>query len=262
MLQNFYYQDTSPKQEKSTPLGLVIVATEAAEPSCPFEKCSADLIQTTIFFCLISCKYTKNNSHRRTVQFRFKDMQLQDKEGVIPQDAPTEVYLQAQTVNLFLDTQKNSTRGEFTTAEATSLKNGNPVSAAAWHFFYFRQHIADPGTTICSNFPATGTFPKRVTITNIVSLLRLHSANLGFQCLGFYPCNIESHLLCLGGAMTLHQVHIPDSNIKIIRIWRSYAFLIYLQGQVATYTKGVATTMAKIAWFHQQVAPACTPAEI
>ena len=104
MLQHLSYQDTSQKQEKPTPLGLVMVATDAAEPSCPFEKCLADLIQTTIFFCLRSCNYTNTNSHRRTVQFRFKDIQPHDKEGVIPQDAPAEVFLQSRTVTLFLDT--------------------------------------------------------------------------------------------------------------------------------------------------------------
>ena len=38
--------------------------------------------------------------------------------------------------------------------------------------------------------------------------------------------------------MTLHQAHVPNSTIKIIGRWRSDAFLIYLQGQVATFTKG------------------------
>ena len=38
--------------------------------------------------------------------------------------------------------------------------------------------------------------------------------------------------------MTLHQAHIPNSTIKIIGRWGSDAFLIYLQGQVATLTKG------------------------
>ena len=46
--------------------------------------------------------------------------------------------------------------------------------------------------------------------------------------------------------MTLHQAHIPDSTIKIIGQWRSDAFLIYLQGQVATFTKGVSKAMAAL----------------
>ena len=121
---------------------------------------------------------------------------------------------------------------------------------------HLRQHNLDPNTTI-----TTGTFLKSITSTNNVSLLRLHSAKLGFQRLGFYPHEIGSHSLHSGGSKTLHQAHIPDSTIKIIRRWRSYAFLVYLQGQVETFTMGVATAMAKIAWFRQQVAPPCTPAE-
>ena len=56
-------------------------------------------------------------------------MQFQEKEGVIPHDALGKVFIQARAVTLFLDTQKNSVRGEFTTIEATDLKNRDPVSA-------------------------------------------------------------------------------------------------------------------------------------
>ena len=57
--------------------------------------------------------------------------------------------------------------------------------------------------------------------------------------------------------MTLYQTHIPDSTIKIIVWWRTGSFLIYPQGQVETFSKGAASAMAKIAWFHHQVAPPC-----
>ena len=54
--------------------------------------------------------------------------------------------------------------------------------------------------------------------------------------------------------MTFHQAHISISTIKIIGWWMG-AFLIYLQVQVATFTKGFSSSMAKIAWFHHQVTP-------
>ena len=62
--------------------------------------------------------------------------------------------------------------------------------------------------------------------------------------------------------MMLHQAHIPVSTINIIGWWCSDAFLIYLQGQVATFTKGVALEMSKTAWFHHQVAPPLPPPQI
>ena len=59
--------------------------------------------------------------------------------------------------------------------------------------------------------------------------------------------------------MNPHQAHILDSSIKIIGRWRSDAFLIYLQGQVATFTKGVSKAMAAVPWFTHQV-PTPVPA--
>ena len=88
---------------------------------------------------------------------------------------------------------------------------------------------------------------KSITSTHIISLFCLHATKIGFQSLGFYPHNIGYYSLLSGGAMTIHQAHIPDSNIKIICRWRLDAFLIYLQGQVDTFTKSVTLAMAKIA---------------
>ena len=56
--------------------------------------------------------------------------------------------------------------------------------------------------------------------------------------------------------MTLNQAHVPDSTIKIMGRWRSDAFLIYLLGKVATFTKGVSKAMAVVPWFiHQGPTP-------
>ena len=58
--------------------------------------------------------------------------------------------------------------------------------------------------------------------------------------------------------MTLHQTHISDSTIKIVGRWRSDAFLIYLQGQVATFTKRVSKEMVTVPWFTHHV-PTLSP---
>ena len=75
-----------------------------------------------------------------TVQFRFKDIQFHYKEGAIPQDAPTKVFLQDRVFILFLDMQKNSVWGNSTTMEATNLKHRNPVSAAVRRFLHLCQN--------------------------------------------------------------------------------------------------------------------------
>ena len=49
--------------------------------------------------------------------------------------------------------------------------------------------------------------------------------------------------------MTLHLAGILEHTIKIIGRWQSDASLIYLQGQVSSFTTGVAATMANVQWF-------------
>ena len=48
--------------------------------------------------------------------------------------------------------------------------------------------------------------------------------------------------------MTLHQSGKSNSTIKIIGQWLSNAFLIYLQGQVATFTKALSVAMKQVMW--------------
>ena len=76
-----------------------------------FSQCWEDLIFLALFFCLRSCEYKKTNSHRRTTQFRFCNMQFHDDDSVIPAEAPTKVFLAASAITLYLDTQKNCVCG-------------------------------------------------------------------------------------------------------------------------------------------------------
>ena len=78
---------------------------------------------------------------------------------------------------------------------------------------------------------SASTSPKSVTGSNIIHILLIMAKKIGYQCLGFFPHEIGLHSLRSGGAMTLHQVHVPDSTIKIIGRWHSYTFLVYLRGK-------------------------------
>ena len=254
MARHYSLEDPPPKREKAIPLGLVIAIGEQADTS-PKAQCTADLIQIALFFCLRSCEYTKTASHRRTTQFRFQDMQFHDKNGVIPGDAPDQAFLDAWAVTLFLDTQKNCVRGESTSMEASGLRHGDAVSAAARRFIHLRTNKATPDTPICTYYTSLGATPSAIPSRHITATLRTAATKLGFQKLGFHSREIGSHSLRSGGAMTLHLAGIPEHTIKIIGRWRSDAFLIYLQGQIATFTQGVAGAMAKVRWFKHTTAP-------
>ena len=111
MLHHYSYQDPPSTREKAVPLVLV-VSIAANVNGSQHAACTTDLIQLALFFCLRSCEYSKTSSHRRTTQFRFRDLQFHNKNGVIPRDAPNHVFMAATAVTLFLDTQKNCVRGE------------------------------------------------------------------------------------------------------------------------------------------------------
>ena len=248
MLRHYSFQDPPSKREKAIPLGLVMSLAAAAGAS-PLAACTSDLIIIALFFCLRSCEYSKTNSHRRTTQFCFRDMQLHDINGVIPRDAPDATILAATSVTLFLDTQKNCVRGESTSMESTGLDHGDAVTAAARRFLHLRSHDADLDTPLCTYYTTPGGPPSSVSSRHITATLRIEAKKIGFQKLGFYPHEIGSHSLRSGGAMTLHLAGVSEHTIKIIGRWRSDAFLIYLQGQIASFTKGVAAAMAKVQWF-------------
>ena len=65
-----------------------------------------DLLVVSLFFYLLSCKYTKTNSHRRTTQFLFQGMQFHDANDVILPYPSADVSMVALGITLFLDTQK------------------------------------------------------------------------------------------------------------------------------------------------------------
>ena len=246
-LRNYSFVDPPPAREKAIPLGLVMDIAKSA--STVKHLCISQLTILALFFCLRSCEYTKTSSHKRTVQFRFRDLQFHDDQGVIPFDAPDARFLAALAVTLFLDTQKNSVRGESSTMEATGLPHGDPVVAAAQRFLHLRHHQAPLDTPICTYYATSVTAASSVTGREITSTLRHCAAKMGYQRMGLYPHEIGSHSLRSGGAMTLKLAGISDSTIKIIGRWRTDAFLVYLQGQVATFTQGVSTAMSKIQWF-------------
>ena len=137
--------------------------------------------------------------------------------------------------------------------DSTGLLHGDPIPACAQRYPHLRKSNAPPDTTICDYYVSMCTAPKSVTGTNIVDILRATAKHIGFQRIGFPPYKIDYHYLRSGGAMTLNQAHISNRTIKIIGRWRWEDFLIYLQGQVSTFKKGVSKAMAAVPWFTHQV---------
>ena len=161
----------------------------------------ANLIQTRLYFCLRSCEYTKISSHRRIVQFHYKDMQFHDQQSSILHNAPDSEFFDTWADTLFVDIQKNSVQGEYSTMEATGVPDGDPVVAAAHMYLHLRSHDACPNTPICIYF--TYTIPHSVNSRPITALLRLDATKIGCQTLVFKPRKNSIHSLRSGGSHDL-----------------------------------------------------------
>ena len=234
-------------RQNTSPLGLVVAAFRGTSYN-PKDQYLADLVQIGLYFFLRSCEYTKTNSHRRTTKFSLRDIQFQDYCGAIPFNNSVFRFLNELLVTLFLDTQKKSFRGESISMENTCLLLVCPVAACARRLLHLRNNDNYLDMPICIFFGRKGVVGKSITSTHLVYLLRIWAGNIGFARLGFQPHKICSHSLRSGGAVTLHQSGQFDSTIKVIGRWRLYAFLIYHQGQVATFTKGVSVAMKQVMW--------------
>ena len=152
-----------------------------------FGHCMADLLFIDILFSLRSCEYTKTNSHRRMTQFRFRDMQFHDGNGVIPPDADAYVFLAALAITLFLDTQNNCLHGESSTMDSTCPLRGDPIPACAWRYLHLRNNNVLPNTPYYDYYVLVDAAPKSVTVSNTVELLRAAAKRFDFQRIGFFP---------------------------------------------------------------------------
>ena len=142
-----------------------------------------------------------------------------------------------------MDTQKNYVSGESISVDISRLLFGCPVVACTCCFLHLRDNNADLDTPICVYFDRRGAAGKSATSTHLVSHLWLWDANIVFAKLGFHPHEIVSHSLRSGSAMTLNQSSQSYSTIKVVVRWYSDTFLVYLQGQVATFAKCVSAAI-------------------
>ena len=134
-------------------------------------------------------------------------------------------------ITFYINSQKNLVRGESIYMESTCLDFGCPVRAEAEHFFHLCFNGASISTSICTYFPSSGILGRPVTSQDVVAVLLLLTANIGFLWMGFHLQKTVPHFLHSGGPMTLHHYGIYDSTINAIGWCRSKSFLIYVQGQ-------------------------------
>eukprot|EP00978_Attheya_sp_CCMP212_P009225 scaffold21799_cov40-Attheya_sp.AAC.1 len=107
-------RDPAPKPM----LALPVETTEAAAAvafdtrASARRRAAAEMTTVAFFFLLRVGQYTKSGKEARTVPFWVKDVLFRRQQHhILPNNSPLTVLLQADSVTLWLDNQKNGQRG-------------------------------------------------------------------------------------------------------------------------------------------------------
>jgi hypothetical protein len=250
-LESFRRQDPPATPKLAVPVSLVnhinFVGLQSTDPKL---RAASDLCLIAFYFLLRVGEYTSGDRNRRTTPFRACDVTFWDKcHNVIPNTSSLERLYTASSVTMRIGNQKNGIRGGTINHQALHSKHC-PVRALARRVHSIMSHPKGKRTQILSTFfeKNSGTV-KRVDAAYINRQLKQAVSATGLDRKGFRPENISSHSLRAGGAMAMHLNDISAHQIRKMGRWSSDTFLMYIHEQVAAFSAGISSKMAKeIGW--------------
>ena len=233
--------DPAPKPQQALPASTIHLIAEAyCDADDGGHQTTGCLIVLAYFFLLRVGEYTPSPGQRLTVPLRKRDLKLWRGHQVIPTDAPVEELLQADSVRINIENQKNGKKGA--TLYHTSTNDvACPVQAAARLLRQLRG--MPPDTPLGTYRTADGTH-ARITAKTIRTTLRHTATYQNLANAGYDYDHIGSHSLRSGGAMALKLAGYDDDTIKKLGRWSSDTYLTYIQTQIGNLTAGVASAMA------------------
>ena len=242
--------DPAPKRQQAIPASTVRrLAHHYASSADPAARTAANLVTVAFFFLLRVGEYTPAppNTPKQTTPLRLQDVTFWNGVVALPRTATHDQRLAASAVTISLDNQKNGNRGDTLHHTRTGDPHFCPVIALA---NAIRPIASAPlHTPIGTTYAANGQ-PLRITAAQIRSLIRHGAALDNLEAKGYHPSRIGSHSLRAGGAVALKLAGYDDTTICKMGRWSSNTFLIYIRGQIANLTAGVATAMSTTLTYH------------
>jgi hypothetical protein len=197
-------------------------------------------VATAFFFLLRVGEYTmpKPNIRTRTVQFRVQDVTFRQADGtVLLNSAPLDQLLEAVSVTLWLDNQKNGQRGA--TIHHTSCPTWFcPVKSLARRVASITAQGCPFSTPL--SFVSPGV---HVVAKNITTLLHQAALATNLVAQGYDLKRISTHSLRASGAMALKLQGVADSLIMKMGRWTGLTFLTYIHSQIGALNAGLARRM-------------------
>jgi integrase len=240
-------EDPAPKPQLALPISVIedVVKHEGTSRD-PKAQALADLVMLAFFFLLRVGEYTPSGTRTtRTTQIRRKDMQFWHKRpnGLMDRLSPLATLadlLEADSVTITLDNQKNGQRDAVLHHEALPHNPLCPCKAAARRFVSMR--LCDPtnANAILSLYAPN----RHVTATQMAGVIRVAALRSMIWLQGYDLLRIGPHSLRASGAMQLKLNGVSDSMIQKMGRWSSNTWLQYLHGQISCLTRGLSARMA------------------
>jgi hypothetical protein len=242
LLKSYRDQNPAPQPQLALPVATVERASSySCKPNTALTRATADLITIAFFFLLRVGEYAmpRKNVRTRTVQFRVQDVTFRGVNGlVLPIASPLAALLQAASVTLHLDNQKNGQRGT-TILHTRCTSDFCPVRALARRV----SRILSQGSPITT--PLSQVSPGvHVLASHVTALVHRAAVDTNLVNQGYDLKRIGTHSLRASGAMALKLQGVDDSLIMKIGRWTGLTFLTYIHSQIGALNTGLAQRMA------------------
>jgi hypothetical protein len=207
----------------------------------PVTQAFADMICLAFFFLLRPGEYTGTTSASQP--FLLRDVQLfLGGNRLALSTAPPDHLLSATFVTLEFTTQKNGVRGEVVGLGRSGDPSLCPVLAAARRILHLRLAAAPPTQPLASYVDPTSLSLRRVTPSDLTTLLRASVQILG-PAHGFRPVDVSARSLRAAGAMALLCANVDSDRIRLLGRWRSDEMLRYLHVQAEPLMRNFSSRM-------------------
>lgn len=179
------------------------------------------------------------NRRTRTVQFRCEDVRFWKNGSLVPHTSSLQQLSSADMVTLFLDNQKNGSRGS-TINQHRTRGLLDPVASLARRVKSIRNQNMPPSTPLSYVSPG-----RHVTASAILVAVRVAAVRSNLPAKGYDLKRVGAHSLRASGAMALRLNGYSGDEIMKIGRWRGLTFLTYIHSQIGALTQGVSTRMAR-----------------
>jgi integrase len=241
LLKNYKCEDPAPKPQLALPARAIRCGVEHYRAkNTPGASALADLLTIAFFFLLPPGEYAMPTwrTKTRTVQFRRQDVRFFFNGQVVPHTVPLATLLQADSVRLYIDNQKNGERGSTMHHTATG-DPFCPVQALAnrVHALY---SVAPLNDGLSISFVPNG---DHVTATDVTRAVRESVVLGGLLNSGYSPTRVSAHSLRASGAMALKLNGVDGDLIMKMGRWSSTTWLTYIHSQISSLTAGLSERM-------------------